>query len=140
MKVAEYKQIDEHIEEYTITIPAEYDEEGNVIVEEHEEIRTRTVPVIGMVYREMTPEEIADISKEQSKFEREYWQSIDYDEAVNNEIRKRYSASEEFAILRQRDSKQEEYSAYYAYCEECKAYVKKMIAESNSETPDSGEV
>lgn len=88
----------------------------------------------------MSAEEIAKFEKEQSKFEREYWQSIDYDEAVNNEIRKRYSASEEFAILRQRDSKQEEYSAYYAYCEECKAYVKKMIAESNSETPDSGKV
>lgn len=67
-------------------------------------------------------------------------QSIDYGEAVDNEIRKRYSASEEFAILRQRDSKPEEYAEYYAYCEECKAYVKKMIAESNSETPDSGEV
>lgn len=88
------------------------------------------------IYREATAEEIVAIEKA----EKEYLQSIDYDEAVNNEIRKRYSASEEFAILRQRDSKQEEYSAYYAYCEECKAYVKKMIAESNSETPDSGEV
>lgn len=88
------------------------------------------------IYREETAEEIA-ASK---KAEQEYLQSIDYDEAVNNEIRKRYSVSDEFAILRQRDSKQEEYSAYYAYCEECKAYVKKMIAESNSKTPDSGEV
>lgn len=90
----------------------------------------------------MTDDEIAEISKEQSEFEREYWQSIDYDEAVDNEIRKRYSVSEEFAILRQRDNKPEEYAAYYAYCEECKAYVKKMIAESNSkvEIPDSGDV
>lgn len=88
------------------------------------------------IYREATAEEIA-ASK---KAEQEYLQSIDYDEAVNNEIRKRYSVSDEFAILRQRDSKQEEYLAYYAYCEECKAYVKKTIAESNSETPDSGEV
>ena len=89
---------------------------------------------------DMTDDEIKKISKEQSKIEREYWQSTNYDEAVDNEIRKRYSVSEEFAILRQRDSKQEEYSAYYAYCEECKAYVKKMIVESNSETPDNGEV
>ena len=90
-------------------------------------------------YREMAPEEIAEIEKQQLKFEHEYWKSIDYGEAVDNEIRKRYSASEEFAILRQRDSKPEEYAEYYAYCEECKAYVKKMIAENN-QTPDSVEV
>ena len=94
---------------------------------------------INGVIMPMSAEEITKFEKEQSKFEREYWQSIDYDEAVNNEIRKRYSASEEFAILRQRDSKPEEYSVYYAYCEECKAYVKKMIAENN-QTPDSVEV
>jgi hypothetical protein len=47
-----------------------------------------------------------------------------YDDAVDAEIRKRYSISQEFAILRQRDEKLEEYAAYYAYCEECKAYVK----------------
>ena len=89
-------------------------------------------------YREMTPEEIVETAKQQSKFEHEYWISIDYAEAVDNEIRKRYSASEEFAILRQRDSKPEEYAEYYAYCEECKAYIKKMIAENN-QTPDSVE-
>lgn len=61
MRVAEYKQIDERTEEYTVTIPAEYDEEGNIITEEHEEIRTRTVPVMGMVYRDMTEEEIAEM-------------------------------------------------------------------------------
>ena len=64
MKVAEYKQTGERTEEYTVTIPAEYDEEGNVTVEEHEEIRTRTVPVMGMVYRDMTEEEIAEMQKQ----------------------------------------------------------------------------
>ena len=90
------------------------------------------------ICRDMTAEEILEMKKS----EQEYLQSINYDEAVDSEIRKKYSVSEEFAILRQRDSKQEEYSAYYAYCEECKAYVKKMIAESNSkvEIPDSGDV
>ncbi len=57
MRMAEYKKIDERTEEYTVTIPAEYDEDGNVTIEEHEEICTRTVPVMGMVYRDMTPEE-----------------------------------------------------------------------------------
>lgn len=64
MKVNELVKIDERTEEYTVTIPAEYDEEGNVTVEEHEEIRTRTVPVMGMVYRDMTAEEIAEMQKQ----------------------------------------------------------------------------
>ena len=90
----------------------------------------------------MSEEEILEMQKEQTKGEKEYWQSINYAEAVNNEIRKRYSVSDEFAIIRQRDSKPEEYSAYYDCCEECKAYVKKMIAESNStsEIHGSGEL
>lgn len=60
MRIAEYKQIDTKIEEYTVIIPPEYDEEGNVITEEHNEIRTCEVPVMGMVYRDMTPEEEAE--------------------------------------------------------------------------------
>jgi hypothetical protein len=56
--------------------------------------------------------------------EQEYWDNIDYDEAVNNEIRKKYSESQEFAILRQKENKPEEYQEYYDYCEQCKAYVK----------------
>lgn len=72
------------------------------------------------VCRDMTAVEIA--VREQA--EREYWDSIPYDEAVNAEIRKQYTASQEFAVLRQKEEKPEEYAAYYAYCEECKAYVK----------------
>ena len=64
MKVAaEYKQINTKTEKYTVTIPPEYDEEGNIISEEHEETRTREVPVMGMVYRDMTPEEIVEMEK-----------------------------------------------------------------------------
>lgn len=57
MRIAEYKQVDERIEEYTVIVPAKYDEQGNLIAEEYEEVRTRTVPIMGMVYRDMTPEE-----------------------------------------------------------------------------------
>lgn len=67
MRIAEYKQIDTKTEEYTVTIPAEYDDEGNITVEEHEEIRTREVPVMGMVYRDMTPEEIAEAERLQAE-------------------------------------------------------------------------
>ena len=83
----------------------------------------------GKVYRDMTPEEIAEMNAGAEQAEREYWASIPYDEAVNDEIRKRYSESQEFAILRQKEEKPEEYDQYYAYCEECKAYVKQKKEE-----------
>ena len=73
---------------------------------------------------ELTPEEIAQRELEAEQAEKEYWQFISYEDAVNNEIRKRYSASQEFAILRQKEEKPQEYREYYDYCEECKAYVK----------------
>ena len=122
MRKAEYKQI-EKTEEYAVNIPAEYDKEGNVIAEEHTEIRTRTVPILEMVYRDMTEEEVAELDKAES----DYWKFISYEEAVDNEIRKKYSASAEFAILRQKEEKPDEYASYYAYCEECKAFVRRML-------------
>lgn len=63
MKTTEYKQTGTRTETYTVTIPAEYNEEGNIISEEHEETRTREVPVMGVIYRDMTPEEIAELKK-----------------------------------------------------------------------------
>lgn len=51
------------------------------------------------------------------------------EEKINSLIRKRYSISNEFAILRQRDIKIEEFLEYNAYVEECKAKVK--IEENN---------
>lgn len=44
-----------------------------------------------------------------------------YEEYVNMLIREKYTLSQELAILRQRDTKPEEYNAYNAYCEMCKA-------------------
>ena len=77
------------------------------------------------VYRDMTQEELAQMQQAQAQAEKSYWQNTPYEEAVNTEIRKRYSESQEFAILRQKDEKPTEYQEYYNYCEECKAYVKK---------------
>lgn len=53
----------------------------------------------------------------------------DYGNQVNDLIRRRYSLSEELSLLRQRDSKQEEYQKYNTYCEECKKTVKDKISE-----------
>ena len=76
-----------------------------------------------VIYRDMAAEEIAETENQVSP--------IDYSEAVDNAIRERYSVSQEFAILRQRDSKPDEYAEYYAYCEECKDRVKRIMSESN---------
>lgn len=78
-------------------------------------------------YVDVTEEEIAFAKAEQEKQEQEYWANVSYDDAVNNEIRKRYTESQEFAILRQKDEKPEEYAAYFAYCEECKSFVKSKM-------------
>ena len=79
---------------------------------------------INGITRDMTTEEMA-------KYEAmaDAKPELSYDEAVDAEIRKRYSVSQEFAILRQKDEKPEEYAEYYAYCEECKAIVKKNMEE-----------
>lgn len=61
MRTAEYKQIGTKIIDEKIIVPAQYDEEGNVTVEEHTEIIQKEVPVMGMVYRDATPEEEAEM-------------------------------------------------------------------------------
>lgn len=73
---------------------------------------------------EISKEEFYEVQKSVEKTNSDCWANIPYDEAVNAEIRKRYTESAEFAILRQKDEKPEEYAEYYSYCEECKALVK----------------
>ena len=50
-----------------------------------------------------------------------------YEERVAELIREKYSVNQELAILRQRDGKPEEFEAYNAYAEECKATARKEI-------------
>lgn len=47
-----------------------------------------------------------------------------YEEKVVELIREKYSIDDEIAILRQRDTKADEYQAWYEYCEECKTKAK----------------
>lgn len=49
---------------------------------------------------------------------------ITYEEKVVSLIREQYSLDEELAIQRQRDTKPEEFQAYFEYCEECKQKAK----------------
>ncbi len=47
-----------------------------------------------------------------------------YEERVVELIRQRYSIDDEIAILRQKETKADEYATWYAYCEQCKAEAK----------------
>lgn len=55
-------------------------------------------------------------------------EETEYESLVNVLIRQRYSASQEFSILRQKDEKPEEYKEYYDFCEEQKRKAK-LISE-----------
>ena len=50
-----------------------------------------------------------------------------YPNLVSRLIRERYSIDDEMAILRQRDTKPDEYEAYNAFCEDCKAKAREEI-------------
>ena len=52
-----------------------------------------------------------------------------YEQVVEDLIRLKYTVSGELAILRQKEVKQDEHTAYYVYCEECKSYAKQLIEE-----------
>ena len=51
------------------------------------------------------------------------------DSEIVRRIRKKYSLEQELAILRQRDTKPNEFSAYNAYVEDCKREVKLLLGE-----------
>ena len=66
------------------------------------------------IYRDMTAEEIASIPNN----------PIPYEQRVVNRIREKYSIDDELAILRQRDTKPEEFAEYNAFVEMVKAEEK----------------
>lgn len=53
----------------------------------------------------------------------------EYNAKVSQLIRERYDMDAEFAILRQRDTKPEEFAAYNAFAEACKAEAKRVLTE-----------
>ena len=52
---------------------------------------------------------------------------INYDQLVSDLIRERYTIDQELAINRQRDTKPEEFQAYFDYCEQCKIKAHESI-------------
>lgn len=56
--------------------------------------------------------------------EKEQIKLAEYENNIVVEIRKKYSLNQELAILRQRDTKPEEFEEYNTYVEQCKAKIK----------------
>lgn len=50
-----------------------------------------------------------------------------YSNLVVKYIREKYSQNDELAILRQKDSKPEEFAIYNEYCEKCKNKAKEKL-------------
>lgn len=72
--------------------------------------------MVNGVIRDMTPEEIAELEATRV--------APDYKEQVVSAIRERYSVDDELAILRQRDSKPDEFAEYFAFVESIKQGLK----------------
>ena len=64
------------------------------------------------IYREMTEQEIAEMKANQP--------TISYEQRVVDRIREKYSIDDELAILRQRDTKPDEFNAYNEFVEQIK--------------------
>lgn len=69
---------------------------------------------------ELTEEEFAEYEKEI----KENTVELSYEEKIVNEIRTKYSVDDELAILRQRDSKPEEFAEYFEFVENIKKELK----------------
>lgn len=73
--------------------------------------------------KQMSREELMEkIKNHKSNFIKKL--ALTYEQKVSYLIREKYSQDAEFAILRQRDTKPEEFEVYNNYCEECKNKVK----------------
>ncbi len=67
-----------------------------------------------------------NLAKKNKAVDAASWEHL-YEAEIVRRIRAKYTVSQELAILRQRDSKPEEFALYNAFVEECKAAVKEMM-------------
>ncbi len=86
--------------------------------------------MVNGVIREMTQEEIADYQNNTEK--------PDYKESIVSAIRQKYSVDDELAILRQRDSKPEEFQEYFDFVEDIKNTLKNEEAQELQEVDETG--
>ena len=67
MRIAEYKQVSTRTEQRVIHHDALWDDNGNIIAGEWDKTVEVQVPVMGMVYRDATPEEEAEFERQQAE-------------------------------------------------------------------------
>lgn len=67
MRIAEYKCIGFNKEQRISHHNAKFDDDGNIIEDAFDETVNVEVPVMGMVYRDATPEEIAEIERQKAE-------------------------------------------------------------------------
>lgn len=95
-----------------------------------EEIATQmgyTVVDVGEVYKDCCFDDFnADMTFSIEKYNarKQKENEAKYEDLIVSKIRKKYSVNQELAILRQRDTKPEEYQEYFDYVEQCKLEVK----------------
>lgn len=94
--------------------PVEYTERPEVTTtgNEFREVYTDEGDRITVTWDEYTPEPVPELT---------------YEQQVVALIREKYTSDDETALLRQRDTKPEEFEEYFAYCEECKKTVKQKL-------------
>lgn len=59
------------------------------------------------------------------------YENMSYEELVIMFIREKYTLDNELAIQRQKETKPDEWEAYFAYCEVCKNKAKQVLEVEN---------
>ena len=67
MKISKYELVSTRTEQRVIHHDAVYDDDGNNTVEAWDETVEVQIPVMGMVYRDATPDEIAEFVRQQAE-------------------------------------------------------------------------
>lgn len=67
MRIAEYKKIATRTEQRVVHHDALWDDNGNIVAGEWDETVDVQVPVMGMVYRDATQEEIEEFERQQAE-------------------------------------------------------------------------
>lgn len=67
MRIAEYKRVSTRTEQRVIHHDALWDDNGNVVANAWDETVEVQAPVMGMVYRDATPEEISEFERQQAE-------------------------------------------------------------------------
>lgn len=72
------------------------------------------------------------LAKKNKEVNPQSWERL-YEHTVVNKVRVKYTLNQELAILRQRDSKPDEFAEYSNFVEQCKAEAKSELGITNTD-------